>query len=257
MHEGLTFSEVIARIPREKRSDGMHALAALWRLQADRSSRIPTRDIAVFLRQHLRSKAPSNVSDVLAKLSPFVERLLQDGDKLRWRITDSGLQRLSDVAGLSLGKRGQCTLNLSRLHPRINAVVKELFLNGHYSEAVGRAAKELNRLVRERTGRTRDDGVQMMHQVFSETENHSPRLVVRPLTEDWERDQQSGLRFMMVGCQSGITNVDKHGDLLFESELEALECLALVSHLARQVDRALCLKPTEAQQTAVSVSKAA
>ncbi len=46
--------------------------------------------------------------------------------------------------------------------------------------------------------------------------------------------------------------MDKHGDLLFESELEALECLTLVSHLARQVDRALCIKPAGVQESALS-----
>jgi uncharacterized protein (TIGR02391 family) len=243
MHEGLTFPELLARITRRKRSDSVCALAALWKLQPDRSSSCGTSEVAAFLSQQLRSKAPRNVSDVLAKLPPFAERMPKHDGKLRWRITDSGLRRLSELAGLSLSEPAPCALNLSSLHPRIVLAAKELYLDGHYSEAVGRAAKELNRLVRERTGRTRDDGVSMMHQVFSETENNTDRLIISALVEDWQRDLQAGFRFMMVGCQSGIANVDKHGELLFESELEALECLAVVSHLARRVDRALCLKP--------------
>lgn len=252
MHETLTFSELVARVPHEVRTDRVYVLAALWKLQADRSSSVPTKDIAVFLKQHLRSKSPCNVSDTLAKLSPLAERVPQVGAKLQWRITDSGLRRLGEITGLALGERSRCTLDLSCLHPRVSAAAKELFLDGHYSEAVGRAAKELNRLVRERTERTRDDGVPMMHQVFSEIENNAHRLIIRSLKEEWERDLQCGLRFMMAGCQSGIANVDKHGDLLFESELEALECLAVVSHLARQVDRAICVKPTGTQEPALS-----
>jgi uncharacterized protein (TIGR02391 family) len=251
MYETLTFSEALAYVPRESRTDRTYVLAALWRLQADSSSSVSTKDIAALLRQHFRSKSPRNVSDVLAKLSPLVERVPQDDERLRWHITESGLRRLRDLTGLAFGERSQCALNLSSLHPRVYAVVKDLFRDGHHSEAVGRAAKELNRLVRERTGRTRDDGVPMMHQVFSDTENNAARLIVRPLTEDWERDLQCGLRFMMAGCQSGIANVDKHGNLLFGSELEALECLTLVSYLARQVDRALCVGPTALQDTAL------
>jgi len=200
VHDGLTFSEILALVPHERRTDRVYVLVALWKLQTDSSSGIPTKGVSAFLKQHLRSKSPRNVSDVLAKLSPLTERVPQDGNKLRWRVTESGLRYLCELTGLVLGERSQCTLDLSGLHPRIYSAAKELFLNRHYSEAVGRAAKELNRLVRERTGRTRDDGVAMMHQIFSETENNADRLLVRPLKEEWERDLQCGLRFMMAGC---------------------------------------------------------
>ena len=97
----------------------------------------------------------------------------------------------------------------------------------------------------------------MMHQVFSENENSCRRLVVGPLREDWERDRQVGLRFMMVGCQTGIANVDKHGSLTFETDMDALECLAMLSHLARQVERATCVDSGELQSDAKLAAKAA
>jgi len=253
MDEHIAFSELLARIPRGKRTDRVHTLTALWKIQTDRSSSAPTSEIAALLKRHLRGKSPRNVSDVLAKLTPHAERVLE-GANLRWRITDSGLRYLGDLIGLTLGGRIQCVLDLSRLHSRIYLAAKDLFIDQHYSEAVGRAAKELNKLVRERTRRDRDDGVTMMHQVFSETENNFDRLVITALDEEWKRDLQRGLRFMMVGCQSGIANVDKHGNLLFASELEALECLAMISHLARQVDRTATVKPIGAAESALGAA---
>lgn len=250
MDEHITFSEFLARVPREKRADRVHALAGLWKSQHDRQSSASTGEITALLKRHLRSKTPRNVSDVLAKSTPHAERVM-DAGSLRWRTTDSGLKYLGDLAGMVLGGRIACALSLSQLHGRIHAAANDLFLGRHYSEAVGRAAKELNKLVRERTGRDRDEGVPMMHQVFSETEGNVERLVIAPLKEEWERDLQRGLRFIMVGCQSGIANVDKHGTLLLTSELEALECLAMISYLARQVDRASVAKPRRVQEAAL------
>jgi uncharacterized protein (TIGR02391 family) len=239
-----SFFELVNRIPSPRRTDAVHVLLAIWRLQREcKTTTVPTGAIANFLKQQLRGRAPCNVSDALAKLPPYVERVGNPGKQYQWQITESGLRRLGDLSGLSFAKQQNCVVDLSTLHPRVTNAARELFLNGHYAEAAGRAAKELNRMVRERTNRSRDDGVAMMHQVFSETEANYHRLVVSALKEDWERDLQCGLRFMMAGCQSGIANVDKHGSLAFGSETEALECLTLISYLARQVDRAEHLAP--------------
>src|SRR5712691_4843705 len=165
MSDGKTFLEIVALVPHAQRTAGIHVLTALWKLRIDGATNA-TGQITAFLRQHLRRKAPRNVSNVLARLSPLVERVQQDGERFRWRITESGLSHLCEVTGIDLRGHDRCTLDLSRLHPRVYSASKELFRNGHYSEAVGRAAKELNRLVRERTERNRDDGVSMMHEVF-------------------------------------------------------------------------------------------
>jgi uncharacterized protein (TIGR02391 family) len=246
MDSDVTFFEIIAQIPRRHRSDSAHALAALWKLRESGTPCPATRDVAAFLRQHLGRKSPTNVSDVLSKLPPFAERVREQDSGLRWRITGSGLRRLQNLSGLVLEKSRSCAISLTALHPRILAAAQDLFLNKHYPEAIGRAAKELNRMVRDRAGRVRDDGVAMMHQIFSDTEGNADRLVVGSLDEDWQRDRQYGLKFMMAGCQAGIANVDKHGELLVQSELEALECLAVVSHLARQVDRTIRISPRQA-----------
>jgi len=255
MDDDLTFAEIIARVPREKRTDGVAVLVAVRVLQQEQGSTLATSDIAGFLKHHMRGKAPRNTSDTLSKLVPLVERIQASNGSLRWRLTQSGLRRLGELAQISVLETGRvCTLSVPLLHPRIVDAVKDLLQGGHFSEAVGRAAKELNRLIRDKTGRSKDEGVQMMHQVFSETENAHRRLIVRPIKEEWERDLQAGLRFMMAGCQAGIANVDKHGDLLFDSETEALECLALISHLARRVDRATLLEPLGSSVVATAIS---
>jgi uncharacterized protein (TIGR02391 family) len=258
MSSELTFAELFSRIPREKRTDGSAVLVALQLLQRSPKSGLSTREIAAFLRLHMRSKAPRNTSDALSKLVPLVERIQDGTESLTWGLTQSGLRKIHELVRLPPeGASRSFRIDAEQFHPRIWAAAKDLLGDRHFAAAVGRAAKELNRLVRDRTVRPRDDGVPMMHQVFSEAENGQRRLLVRQIREDWERDLQVGLRFMMAGCQAGIANVDKHGDLFFDSKVEALECIAFISHLARQVERAVLQEPRESVVTSALLSKAA
>lgn len=239
----ITFAELIARIPTARHTDAAYTLAALFVLRSQDENEPTTATVGSFLRHHLRSKAPGNVSDTLSRLSPYVERLQTGKHRLRWCLTDSGLKHIANTANINIAPDNTLSvqsLALSDLHPRIRNASEALFSGGHHSEAVGRAAKELNRLVRERVGKTKDSGATMMHQVFSDEpkNGNGPRLVVGDLHEEWQRDRQNGLRFLMVGIQVGISNVDKHGELGLTSDKETLETLGLISLMARHVDSA-------------------
>ena len=92
-------------------------------------------------------------------------------------------------------------------------------------------------LIRRKTGRARDDGVTMMHQVFSVTPNGNVRLLLNDMSQEWHRDEQEGVRFMLAGVQAAIANVDKHGDLGVDAPVRAMELLSAISFLAHVVDR--------------------
>lgn len=130
---------------------------------------------------------------------------------------------------------------LSTLHERIRDASEALFLDGHLQEAVAAAFKALNQYVRERANRADDGGVGMMHAVFSDTPNSdgSSRLLMNDLSDQTQRDEQMGFRFMFAGAQAAVRNVAAHDDLAISSAEEAIEYLGLASLLARRVEIAV------------------
>ena len=78
----------------------------------------------------------------------------------------------------------------------------------------------------------------MMHGVFSaDAAGQAARLLLSTLTDHSKRDEQDGIRFLLAGVQAAIANVDKHAELAVEGLAHAMELLAIISFLARVVDR--------------------
>jgi len=233
-----SFPEIWAVIPRAKQSNTAKVLVALLVLRAtSAASAVPAAKVTQLLRLKLRGKAPTNTADALRKAAPGTE---PHGDVgLTWSITPRGIQALEKLTGLPLSPAISATgYGLVDLHPLVRSVAEPLLDGQHFVEAVGRAVKELNFTVRQRTARTADEGVRMMMQVFSPDSNSQPRLLLAPITHEWEKDRQEGFRFLMAGVQQGIANVDKHGRLAISSRERAMEVLAMVSFLMREIDSA-------------------
>lgn len=236
----LSFHEVFKKIPRARRTDRFKVLVALAMLRATtRANAVETAAVARELKTHLRSAAPQNVTDALRKATPHVEAVSNGERTLKWRLTAQGTAKLIDATGVDvIALDGiQPVLELSALHPAIQAAAKPRLESGQYADAVGRAVKELNQLVRTASKRTSDEGVRMMQQVFA-TDAATPRLHIGPVEQQWERDRQDGFRFIMAGVQQGIANVDKHGQLAVADMTTAMEMLAMLSYLAKAIDGA-------------------
>jgi uncharacterized protein (TIGR02391 family) len=216
-------------------------LVALLVLRAiDAASAVPASKVIALLKVKLRGKPPVNTADALRKASPSAEPHSGTDGGLTWSATPYGVRYLQNVTGLALESPTAAThYAVADLHPDVRAVAEPLLAGNHYAEAVGRAVKELNFAVRKRTARTADEGVRMMMQVFAPDANSHPRLLLGPISHEWEKDRQEGFRFMMAGVQQGIANVDKHGRLAISNRQAALEMLAMVSFLMRQVESAL------------------
>jgi uncharacterized protein (TIGR02391 family) len=137
---------------------------------------------------------------------------------------------------------GLC-LALGDMHPTVQRAAADLLRDGHYPEAVGRAAKALNQMVRQKTGRERDDGVGMMNTVFNVNPTGAARLHLTDLADQSKRDEQDGLRSLMAGVQAAVANVDKHAELGIDGPAHAMELLAMISFLARMVDRCQRVEP--------------
>jgi uncharacterized protein (TIGR02391 family) len=240
-----SFAEVYSRIGKRARTDQTKMMVGLLVLEAIAPAAVETGRVMQVLRLHLGKASPGNPNRALRKATPFVEAVAGDGN-LQWRLRRPGIARLEQLTGFQFGGEQDLVISIQHLHQEIRTAAEKLFREGNYPEAVGRAAKQLNAKVRGLTGRSRDDGIKMMHQAFAIAANGSARLLVGPVSNDWERDRQEGFQFVMAGVQQGILNVDKHGHLHISSPQVALEMLGMMSFLARTLDACTVVTPTAA-----------
>jgi len=128
--------------------------------------------------------------------------------------------------------RVQSAFDQVELHPRVAAVVTELFKDGHYTEAVFNASKALINFVQEKSQRFDLDGTPLMTTVFSK---NKPILAFNDLNDQSDLDEQEGMMHLFMGAALGIRNPRGHSFVEDSSE-RALEYIAFLSMLAARVD---------------------
>lgn len=119
------------------------------------------------------------------------------------------------------------------LHPDIAKAANNLYLDGHYANAIEDSVKALNALVRLKSGITNKDGVELMQHVFS-TKN--PILKFNQLTDESDRNEQKGFMDMFTGAVTGLRNPRAHKIIQDDPEM-ALEFIAFISLLAKLTDK--------------------
>ena len=99
-----TFTELLARVPAAKRSDRIYRQACPTRKLGTRSRLCcyPTSAVEKELRLRLRGAVPTNVSDVLRKSEPDVDRGPSTTRSSRWYLTASGLRNLAVLLGMDV-----------------------------------------------------------------------------------------------------------------------------------------------------------
>lgn len=120
------------------------------------------------------------------------------------------------------------------IHQELASVVRDLFDNGHYSQATFEAFKYIDKLVRTLASST-DSGFKCMMQVFSET---SPRIQLTPNRTASEQDEQKGYQFLFAGSMLAIRNPRGHEFSVKDSPDNCLDHLALSSLLLRRLEQA-------------------
>lgn len=137
-----------------------------------------------------------------------------------------------------LGPEGP-NIPASSLHPMVWSAASELWKDGHYGTAVGRAATFLNAEIQHRSTRTDLSDRELMQQVFST----QPPTVDRPrlrwrgeVTPRTLTSMQEGLLSYAVGVSMAIRNPVTHETASVDKEV-AFEHLAALSVLARWVDQ--------------------
>jgi uncharacterized protein (TIGR02391 family) len=120
------------------------------------------------------------------------------------------------------------------VHPRIAGASSDLYRDKHYPEAVLGALLALETFVQEKTGRYDASGPLLMQQVFSPD---GPVLAFNALADQSDRDEQKGLMLLFQGVVFAFRN-PRAPRVLADSSEQALQAIALISLLAKRLERA-------------------
>jgi uncharacterized protein (TIGR02391 family) len=133
------------------------------------------------------------------------------------------------AAALSASLKGRL------FHAAIVDAARDLYLGGHYPQAVFEASKVLIHLVKEKSGRTTLEGADLMRAVFS---RNDPVLAFNGLTDQSDQDEQEGMMHLFEGAVMSIRNPDGHGAGVTERPDRAIQQLQLLGLLADRLEDA-------------------
>lgn len=131
------------------------------------------------------------------------------------------------------------TIGVEVMHPVIWAAAKRLWRDGHFQEAVAKAAEALMAHLQQTVERTDTSGTKLWQEVFSKDLPVLDRPRLRwagRQTDEHVKRMNEGLRLYAPGVQMLIRNPAAHAADTPPKQ-EALEQLATLSLLARWVDR--------------------
>lgn len=138
-----------------------------------------------------------------------------------------------------LGQQRPPQLVTGQLHPWVWDGARSLWNSGHYAEAVGAAARQVNARTQHKVGRRDVAETTLLQQCFSDDPPAPDKPRLRLPGDDGGRSAQSlrrGVRTYAEGCYAALRNPAAHDVATELSEHKALEQLAAFSILARWVD---------------------
>ena len=120
---------------------------------------------------------------------------------------------------------------------------RQLFIDGHYANAVEDAFKCLNNAVKEKSGIS-SDGDGLMRRVFSA---NSPILRLNLFQSESDENEQRGYMDIFAGVMTGIRNPRAHEHEIVDDPEAALEMLIIANHLMRKLEHST-LAPSDDSQ---------
>lgn len=156
------------------------------------------------------------------------------GDK-EYRFPREPLSNLKKQMKLeaNVPKKANAKLFIDRkYHGSIIFASKQLFIDGHYSQAIFESCKLLNRKVQEISGLT-IDGKALMQQAFSP---NNPLIKLNDLASQSDKDEQEGFMHLFAGTMHGIRNPKGHEVINLKDPYKALDYLSFISLLFKRLD---------------------
>jgi uncharacterized protein (TIGR02391 family) len=115
---------------------------------------------------------------------------------------------------------------------KIPHVVRDLFDNGHYAQATFECLKFLDREIARISG-LKETGKSLMMKAFSETD---PIIKLTPLSNDTEKSEQEGYKFIFAGVMLAIRNPRGHDYTIKDTLENCLDHLSFVSVILRRLE---------------------
>lgn len=119
-------------------------------------------------------------------------------------------------------------MELSGFHPLVQRTAGELYMNGHYRQAILDTYIALVDAVKNKSGEHKLDNTPLMQNVFS------PRTPILKVSDD--NDEQQGFMWLFTGAVMGIRNPKAHRLIEQNDPQRTLEWLSFASVLLRVVD---------------------
>lgn len=170
-----------------------------------------------------------NLTAVLKNCKEFLRRMGKAGWKQRRRY---------DIVTGNNGKQIDYFALLD-IHPRVKKAGQELFLNHHYSMAIFEAFKQVEIMVKEKSGIKGKFGAALMQEAFSA---NAPILRINEGVKDSDEDEQKGFMMLFTGAQIGIRDPKGHDDIEQKDAKVAMQYIAFSSLLCRMVDNSKKVK---------------
>lgn len=117
------------------------------------------------------------------------------------------------------------------IHPEIGSVSQRLFDDGHYAHATLEAFKIIEQTVK-KLSLLELSGQKLMMDAFSDRD---PKIQINALSNQSDKDEQTGYKFMFAGAMSGIRNPRAHETIRDDIET-CLDHLSIASALLRKLD---------------------
>jgi uncharacterized protein (TIGR02391 family) len=125
---------------------------------------------------------------------------------------------------------------LDLLHPKIKEASNQLFLDGHYHQAIEAAIKAINQYIRDKTG-LKSDGADLINRAFTSDKDISKRvLVFSDLSTETLLNEHVVFAEMLKGFTKGVRNVLAHSPAQPEDPQKAFEYLTMASLFCRRID---------------------
>lgn len=126
------------------------------------------------------------------------------------------------------------SFDIRNIHQGLPAKVKKLFDDGHYAEATFHAFKYIDKKVQKHSLLS-ESGFKLMMSAFDDAK---PKLQLTPLSNESEKDEQKGYRFIFAGGVQAIRNPRGHEYAVVDDPDTCLDHLSFVSMLLRRLEAA-------------------
>ncbi len=179
------------------------------------------------------------LADVAQRKGPSLEAVIPKIDQIIGRISaldpnDNIPDDPKQPIRPGIGVDNLMLAYLNHLHPFIVKGCSQLFIDGHYTQAVEEAAKAVSQYIRNKTGLT-TDGATLAENAFS---INKPILAFSDLSDENKKNEQLGFMEILKGFAKGVRNPLAHTHGKQEEARKAFEYLVFASLLCRRIDDA-------------------